>query len=186
MAETILITGGCRSGKSAHARRLAESRDGRRLFVATCPVTDDEMQARIARHQEERSRQDWGAVEEQLDPAGAIRAADDYHVVLVDCLTLWVNNLMYEAEQRGRTIKEDEIQQRADDLLDACRGHDGTILFVTNEVGMGIVPDNSLSRRYRDLAGRLNQVVAAGADLVILVVCGIPLTLKGDTPHAAD
>ena len=178
MARIVLITGGCRSGKSAHAQRMAESLDGARVFVATCPVTDDEMRARIARHRQQRRHRDWDTIEEQVDLAAAIGHSRSYGVVLVDCLTLWVNNLMYETGKRDRTVDEHEIERLCGEVLDACRGHGGTVIFVTNEVGMGIVPDNAASRRYRDLVGRCNQVVAAGADEVTLVACGIPSTLK--------
>ena len=187
MGKIILITGGCRSGKSAHAQHTAESLAGRHVYLATCPVSDEEMRARIARHQQQRRRHDWETVEEQVDLAGAILRTgsgtgsenDTGTIVLVDCLTLWVNNLMYEADRRGEHIEEDEVERLASQVLDVCKEHDPTVLFVTNEVGMGIVPDNALSRRYRDLVGRCNQVMAAGADEVRLVACGIPLILKG-------
>lgn len=179
MARIILITGGCRSGKSVHAQHLAESLPGRRLYVATCPVTDDEMAARIARHQQQRRGRDWETVEELVDLAGAIRKAGAA-VVLVDCLTLWANNLMYEAEKQEKEIGEDQVDGRCAEVLDTCRQREGTILFVTNEVGMGIVPDNESSRQFRDLVGRCNQTMAEGADEVTLVACGIPLKLKGE------
>lgn len=180
MGKTILITGGCRSGKSAHAQRLAEALGGRHVYVATCPVTDEEMRIRISRHQHDRRQHAWETIEEQTDLVGAILRAGVEAVVLVDCLTLWVNNVMYEADKRGAAIREDEIERLSGEVLDACRRHGGTVVFVTNEVGMGIVPDNETSRRYRDLVGRCNQVIAVGADEVTLVACGIPLTLKGE------
>jgi len=180
MARIILITGGCRSGKSAHAQRLAESLVGRHVYVATCPITDDEMRARIARHQQQRLHHDWETVEEPIDLGDAILRAGTNAIVLVDCLTLWVNNLMYEADKQGEKVDEHDVDRLCDQVLDACRRHDGTVFFVTNEVGMGIVPDNGISRRYRDLVGRCNQTIAAGSDEVTLVACGIPLTLKGE------
>ncbi|MHC4404462.1 MAG: bifunctional adenosylcobinamide kinase/adenosylcobinamide-phosphate guanylyltransferase [Planctomycetota bacterium] len=180
MGKTILITGGCRSGKSAHAQRLAESLVGRHVYVATCPVTDDEMRERIARHQQQRRRHDWETVEESIDLADAILHAGTAAIVLVDCLTLWVNNVMYEADKQGTKVEEHDIERLCGQVLTACCRHDGTVLFVTNEVGMGIVPDNAISRRYRDLVGRCNQTIAANADEVTLVACGIPLTLKGN------
>ena len=180
MAKIVLVTGGCRSGKSAHAQCLAESLAGRHVYVATCPITDDEMRERIARHREQRRRHDWETVEEPIELANAIRNAPAGAIVLVDCLTLWVNNLLYGADQRGEKIEEDDIRQLCDTVLDACRRREGTVLFVTNEVGMGIVPDNAVSRHYRDLVGRCNQTMAAGADEVTLISCGIPLRLKGE------
>ena len=178
MAEIVLVTGGCRSGKSAYAQALAESLPPRRLFVATCPVTDEEMRRRIEAHQFARRDRGWETVEEQLDLAGALRRAPEHSAVLVDCLTLWVNNLMYRAEQDGRTVTEAEIATRAGDVLAAAASCRGTVVFVTNEVGLGVVPDNALARRYRDLVGRANQTIAAQADAVTLVTCGIPWHLK--------
>lgn len=178
MSAVILITGGCRSGKSAHAQHLAESLGGKRAYVATSPVADEEMRVRIARHRQERCNRGWETIEEQTDLAGAILHAREYAVVLVDCLTLWVNNLMHEADERGETVEEHDVERLCRAILDACRQHRGTIVFVTNEVGMAIVPDNPVSRRYRDLAGRCNQVIAAGADEVTFLVCGVPLALK--------
>ena len=186
MARIVLITGGCRSGKSAHAQGQAESLAGPRLYVATCPVTDDEMRARIARHQEERRGRGWESVEQPVALAEAIRNAGDAAVVLVDCLTLWINNVMYEAEEQGKEIGEDDVEGLCREVLAACRRREGTIFFVTNEVGMGIVPDNAVSRRYRDLVGRCNQMMAEGADEVTLVACGIPMTLKGEDDRVAS
>lgn len=179
MGRIILVTGGCRSGKSAHAQQLAESLPGRRLYVATAPVIDAEMADRVRRHQAARGF-GWRTVEEPVALAAALaREAADADIVLVDCLTLWVNNLMYVAGQAGRDVTEEQIAAEADGVLAACRSLDATVIFVTNEVGLGVVPDNPLARRYRDLVGRCNQIVAAAADVVTLVACGIPLNLKG-------
>ena len=178
MARIVLVTGGSRSGKSAHAQRLAESLPGRRVFVATCPALDGETRERIRRHQEARARADWHTIEETADLAEALTTADGFDVVLVDCLTLWIGNRMHEAETRGGEVTEDAIALRCGEILEAARRRKGTVIFVTNEVGMGIVPDNAMARRFRDLAGRCNQTMAAGADEVLLLTCGIPLTLK--------
>jgi len=186
MAKTILITGGCRSGKSAYAQHRAESLAGSRIYVATCPVTDQEMQARIARHIEQRARRKWKTVEEQIALALAIENADGGSVILVDCLTLWVNNLMYEAEKRGDRFDEVDIEAECIRVCEVASEHSGTVIFVTNEVGMGIVPENAAARRYRDLAGRCNQTVAAAADEVSLVVAGIPMTIKGENNGVAS
>jgi adenosylcobinamide kinase/adenosylcobinamide-phosphate guanylyltransferase len=168
MARLILITGGCRSGKSAHGQRLAERFPGRRAFIATCPLVDDEMRQRIRRHQQAREAAHWQTIEEPLNLDRALAAARQCEVVLVDCLTLWVSNLMYEAEQRGAQIEEEEMARRGVELLESCRSHPGTVILITNEVGMGIVPENGLARRYRDLIGQCNQTIAAGADAVAL------------------
>jgi adenosylcobinamide kinase/adenosylcobinamide-phosphate guanylyltransferase len=178
MARVVLVTGGCRSGKSAYAQNLAESLPGRRAYVATCPVVDDEMRRRIEKHRQARS-QLWETFEEPLLLDGAIRSTAAFPVVLVDCLTLWVNNLMYRAQQQGQDTGEEQVAANCGQVLAACKDRAGTVIFVTNEVGMGIVPDNAPARRYRDLVGRCNQVMAAGADAVALVSCGIPLFLKG-------
>ena len=178
MARIILITGGGRSGKSSYARKMAEGLTGPRAFVATCPILDEEMRERVRKHQQARTRSEWQTIEETVDLAGVLADAREYEVILVDCLTLWINNLMYEAEKAGRQINEDEIRRRACELLAACAKRSGTVIFVTNEVGMGIIPENALARRYRDLVGRCSQVIAAAAAAVILVACGIPLKLK--------
>ena len=179
MARIVLVTGGARSGKSAYARRVGEALPGPRALVATCPVIDDEMRARIRKHRKARSQKDWDTLEETAALTRILREAEKYRVLLVDCLTLWINNLMYEAERSGREVEEEEMEERCRALLAACSPRRGVVIFVTNEVGMGIVPENALARRYRDLVGRCNQVVAAGADEVVFLVCGIPLRLKG-------
>lgn len=178
MAQMILITGGSRSGKSAYAQKLAESLAGPRAFVATCPVIDDEMRERIRKHRQARQKRRWRTIEEPVDLPGALRDAKQYKVVLVDCLTLWINNLMFEAEKRRKTISEESVTRQCQKLRTAGRAHSGTILFVTNEVGMGIVPENALARLFRDLAGRCNREMAQVCDRVVLLVAGQPLELK--------
>jgi len=179
MARIALVTGGCRSGKSAYAQRLAESLPPSRLYVATCPVTDDEMAMRIERHRQARRDRDWQTVEEQIDLPGVFRTHSHHNVILVDCVTLWINNLMYQAEREPRRIDEDEIAHRLGLTLDAAATCRGTAIFVTNEVGLGVVPENALTRCYRDLVGRANQILSVRAESVTLVCCGIPLQLKG-------
>ena len=179
MADIILITGGSRSGKSAYAQRLAETLPGPRAYVATCLVVDPEMATRVEKHRESRRISEWTTIEEPADLAGAIRWAAAYRVVLVDCLTLWVNNLLYEAERRGGLFTEEEAADRFREVIAACRAFPGTVIFVTNEVGMGIVPMDEATRRFRDCAGRMNQMIAAAAAEVTFVVSGIPLRLKG-------
>ncbi len=190
MAEIVLVTGGSRSGKSRYAQELAEAVHEKRTFVATCPVVDEEMAERIRRHQRARGI-GWITLEEAVDLPGALRRAAGSGVVLVDCLTLWVNNLLYEetlrfARENGAEgpagssgLSEDEMEAQCREVLRACAELPGMVIFVTNEVGMGIVPDNALSRRFRDLAGRCNQVIARGADRVVLMVSGIAATIKG-------
>ncbi|MGO9569335.1 MAG: bifunctional adenosylcobinamide kinase/adenosylcobinamide-phosphate guanylyltransferase [Desulfomonilaceae bacterium] len=178
MAKIILITGGTRSGKSEYARKTAEALPGNRAFVATCLATDEEMSRRIKKHQEERLKADWHTIEEPLELADTLRKTQGFDVLLVDCLTLWISNLMYETRGEENGLSEDDITDKTNELLNACSGLAGTVIFVTNEVGSGIVPEHSVSRLYRDLVGRCNQIVAQGADEVTLVACGLPLNLK--------
>lgn len=178
MADIILVTGGSRSGKSSHAQKLAETLGGPRAYLATCPILDEEMAERCRKHQEARSAAAWDTIEEERDIAGVIRKDRTHSVILVDCLTLWVNNLMYAAEQEGKLLTEEDIATDCRLLLEACKAFSGTVIFVTNEVGMGIVPGNPASRRFRDLAGRCNQIMAASANDVIFMVSGIPWPLK--------
>ena len=179
MAEMILITGGCRSGKSAFAQRIAEALPGPRIYIATAPVTDPEMEERVRKHREARYGRGWRTVEEGIDLAGAIRRSDTSRVLLVDCLTLWISNLLYETEKRGEALTEEVVADRCREVIDACGSIGGTVILVTNELGMGIVPENETARRFRDTAGRGNQEIAAAADRVTLMVSGIPLALKG-------
>jgi adenosylcobinamide kinase/adenosylcobinamide-phosphate guanylyltransferase len=178
MGKIILVTGGSRSGKSQFAQKAAEELPGPRAFIATCPVIDDEMQMRIRKHQEARRGKDWQTIEEPLDIESAVRNAHGFNALVVDCLTLWINNLLYEARKTGSTISEADIAVYCHELLAACKVHPGTILFVSNEVGMGIVPENPLSRLYRDLVGRCNQIMAGTSHRVVLLVCGQPLEIK--------
>jgi adenosylcobinamide kinase/adenosylcobinamide-phosphate guanylyltransferase len=161
-----LVVGGARSGKSAHAERQALATGLRCVYVATAQAHDDEMARRIAHHRARRPA-DWRTVEAPLDLAAALRreAADDA-CLLVDCLTLWLSNLIL-AE------RADEI----DTLLAALPALPGRVILVSNEVGWGIVPENALARRFRDEQGRLNQRVAELAGRVTLVAAGLPLTL---------
>ena len=178
MAPVILITGGSRSGKSAFAQQMAEQIQGPRLFVATCPHTDSEMDERIHRHRQDRQGKGWQSVEEPLFLPEQLDNCKPGTTVLIDCLTLWVNNLMFEAEKHKQGLNEDQVAVRAERLGQAACAHQGSVILVTNEVGLGIVPDNPMARLYRDLVGRCNQVVAQRADQVFLVSCGIPLQIK--------
>ncbi len=183
MAGIILITGGTRSGKSEYARKRAEILPGARAFVATSLPIDEEMIRRIKRHQQERLKADWHTIEEPFELAETIQTAQRFDVFLVDCLTLWISNLMYRAHQQERYLSEEDMEGKANELLRACSTIQGTVIFVTNEVGAGIVPENDVSRHYRDLVGRCNQVMASGANEVTLVACGLPLNLKRGKPE---
>jgi len=195
MAEIILITGGSRSGKSTFAQQLAESLSETRTYIATCPIIDGEMADRIEKHRRDRQDRRWQTIEEEIDLAGALtqgmrresqkkgEAAEGEKqpggVILVDCLTLWINNLLYQAEKRGASLSEADIVAASQEVLQAARTRAGTVIFVSNEVGMGIVPDHFSGRLFRDLAGRCNQVFAREADTVVFMVSGIPMWIKG-------
>lgn len=178
MGYFILVTGGARSGKSTYALERSEKISSKKCFVATCPVIDPEMDDRIHAHKLERQGRGWDSIEEEQDICSLLEKLEQYDVVLIDCLTLWVNNLMYQAEQSGLFYGEKEIRLQTDLLALAIEKYPGTIVCVTNEVGMGIVPDNAMARRYRDLVGSCNRYLAKKADEVILVSCGLALPLK--------
>ncbi len=166
-----LITGGSRSGKSLYALKLAESYK-QKIFIATAQAMDDEMKARILIHQKERG-ESYQTIEEPLEIAGAIRSINDStSVIILDCLTVWLGNLLFHLEN-----KQDR-SERINDFIKTLKSPPCDILIVTNEVGMGIVPEKELSRQFRDDAGSLNQQVAKLADEVIMMVSGIPLKIK--------
>lgn len=163
-----LVLGGARSGKSALAEGVVRAAGPSPVYIATAEAWDDEMRARIAEHRAQRDGQGWRTVEAPLDLPGALAGAGDAPV-LVDCLTLWLTNLM---------LGEHDIPAAAAALL-AALDRPGPTVLVANEVGLGIVPDNALARRFRDAAGRLNQQVAARADTVVFTAAGLPMVLKG-------
>ncbi len=178
MGRLILITGGARSGKSDYALQRALQLDGEHFFFATCPVVDPEMDERVRRHKAERKEAEWKTVEEEILLAKRLLELPRHSVCLLDCLTLWVNNLMYAAQKADILFREDEMQEKCEELIGAAGQYGGTLLCVSNEVGLGIVPDNPAARLYRDLVGRCNRLIAGAADEVIFVSCGLPLSLK--------
>jgi adenosylcobinamide kinase/adenosylcobinamide-phosphate guanylyltransferase len=164
-----LILGGARSGKSRYAEALVESQPGPCVYLATAEAGDAEMAARIAAHRARRGAR-WTTVEVPLDLVGALElAAGPDRAVLVDCLTLWLSNLL----GAGR-----DVASECDGLLAALPGLAGPVVFVSNEVGQGVVPDNALARAFVDRAGRLHQDLAAAADRVIFMTAGLPRDLK--------
>jgi adenosylcobinamide kinase/adenosylcobinamide-phosphate guanylyltransferase len=169
-----LILGGARSGKSRYALTLAENFPLPRLFVATCEPRDEEMQARVDNHQQERGL-DWETREACLDlPDLLAHPPEGYGVILVDCLTMWLANVQLNAGAKSAGIRSE--CGRLAQALTAART---PTILVSNEVGWGIVPDNPLAREFRDQAGWLHQKVAQVADRVVLVVAGLPLLIKG-------
>jgi adenosylcobinamide kinase/adenosylcobinamide-phosphate guanylyltransferase len=168
----IFITGGARSGKSDFALKLAQGLAGPKAYLATAQALDKEMAERIQKHKRNRPR-DWQTLEEPLQIAKVIgEQGDHFSVILVDCLTLWISNSMMAKWSLKKLLQE------ADRLLEACRGMRGTVIIVSNEVGLGIVPDNPSARNFRDLSGLIHQKVARQADEVYLLVSGLPLQLK--------
>ena len=161
-----LVTGGARSGKSRYAQELAESLGSERVYLATGQAFDQEMADRIARHQAERGP-GWRTVEAPLQVAEHLGEAP---VVLLDCLTLWLSNLMHAERDLA-------LERRA--LVEAVAAAENDLVLVTNEVGLGIVPMNPMARRFRDEAGWLAQDLAQVCDTVVLCVAGIPMKVKG-------
>ena len=165
-----LVLGGARSGKSRHAETLLEGGAGPCVYLATAEAGDAEMAARIAAHRERRGLR-WTTVEEPLELVAALaRISTQENAVLVDCLTLWLGNLLAAGRDPGA---------EGERLLAALPGLPGPVVFVSNEVGQGVVPMTALARRFVDEAGRLHQALAAAADTVILMTAGLPLPLKG-------
>lgn len=178
MGRIVFVTGGRRSGKSAYAQKLAESYDHPLLYIATCPVIDEEMAVRIENHKKDRAGAGWDTTEEPLYVAGAIKEAIGYKTILVECLTLWINNIMFEAEKDGKRLTESKMSELTHDVLTESEKSDSTLIFVSNEVGLGIISDNRLARDFSDIAGRVNQIVAKQADQAIMMVSGLPIILK--------
>jgi len=178
-----LLIGGVRAGKSSRALAIAEARPDDRplLFVATAQAFDDEMRARIDAHQRERSSR-WHTVESPIDVAvhlGAFISTHDVGAVVIDCITLWVSNILLTLPEDADA--ESVISDRTRSLIECCRriSSSGTdVIIVTNEVGLGVVPPTPLGRRYRDALGRANQLFAAAADEATLLVAGLSLPLK--------
>ena len=172
MANVILVTGGARSGKSRLAEKLAESFGSPLCYVATGEARDPEMAERIAAHRARRG-EEWQTIEEPRNLVESLRSADgSYQAVLVDCITLWISNLLLHYGTAEPVL--DEVRT----LVKTLAERKTPVIFVSNEVGMGIVPENALARTFRDLAGRANELLAAAADEVYVTFSGIPLKLK--------
>lgn len=175
----ILFTGGARSGKSLSAEQYALAQGGPLAYIATAQVYDQEMESRVALHRQRRADQ-WITFEAPYDADQIIQqAAQEAKVILFDCLTLYTSNLLLDPQ--GPENPEEKYQytmEKIDKLISSARASERTVVFVTNEVGMGIVPTNALARQYRDLSGSANQKVAAAADEVYLVVSGLAVEIK--------
>lgn len=170
LPKLTLVLGGAASGKSSLAEVLCFQTKKRRIYVATSQAFDDEMRAKISAHRAQRGP-DWMTLEAPLDVAGALMSRVKDEIVLLDCATLWLSNVL---------LAEQDERAAGDALLAALVASAAQIVVVSNEVGHGIVPDNALARQFRNAQGRLNQMLAAHADLVVHVVAGLPQVLKGD------
>jgi len=182
----IFITGGARSGKSRFALEMAESLVMRhdssphlKAYIATAEALDDEMKERIERHKDKRGA-DWYTFEEPVNIASLInKIQDKYNVILLDCLTLWLSNIMHKEADINKEIESLISSLVTQPALRLTKDYPSLIFIVSNEVGMGIVPENDLARRFREWAGFLNQKVAEIADEVYFMVSGIPVKIKG-------
>ncbi|NCF46729.1 MAG: bifunctional adenosylcobinamide kinase/adenosylcobinamide-phosphate guanylyltransferase [Alphaproteobacteria bacterium] len=168
MSSSLLITGGARSGKSSFAEKRTLSYGTPVIYIATAQAFDEEMENRIQLHQQRRG-DEWRTISEPLAIANILTSLDRQGACLVDCLTLWLSNLIFA---------EEDISKATSSLIEAIATRRDPVILVTNEVGGGIVPENALARRFRDEAGRLNQIVAEAVDEVYTCISGIPLKLK--------
>ncbi len=169
--KVVLITGGVRSGKSRFAQQLALKWPPPVIYVATASAEDEEMEIRIRKHQQSRPKE-WRTVEERSDLIGVFGSLKEVSTVIVDCLTLWISNLIFQG------LNDEEILARAQGLKESLSVSDHRVILITNEVGWGIVPASKLGRRFRDLQGMVNQIMAEGADEVYLMISGLPLRIK--------
>jgi adenosylcobinamide kinase/adenosylcobinamide-phosphate guanylyltransferase len=174
----ILVLGGARSGKTGFAERLAMRAGHKPVYLATAEALDGEMRERVRTHQEQRSGR-FATIEEPLDLSDAIlKAARDHDVILVDCLTLWITNMLGANKDVAGAVEEL--------VLTLAEVHSARVILVSNEVGLGIVPDNALARIFRDLAGSAHQRLAEICEDVYFIVAGLPIVLKGEQPVVAE
>lgn len=169
-----LVLGGCKSGKSSYAQALAESLSTEnRVYLATCVPLDNEMKDRVEKHKEDRD-ETWATIEEAMDvPLAITKTGETAGVILLDCITLWLTNLFMT--DMGLTA----VHKKVDELVEAIAQCPCPVVVVSNELGWGVVPENGTARRFRDLAGLVNQQLAAMMDKVVMTVAGLPMTLKG-------
>lgn len=170
------VVGGAASGKSAFAERLTRAAKKPKVYVATMQPFDDEMRAKLNKHQAMRGA-DWHTIEAPLDPGKAITEAGSDQIVLLDCVTLWLSNVL---------LADRDVEVACDQLLQVLANALCEVVVVSNEVGMGIVPDNALSRQFRNAQGRLNQRLAVQANNVVTVIAGLPIVLKGQLEIAPE
>lgn len=165
-----VLLGGARSGKSSHAVELGRRHDGPVIFVATAPALDDDMRRRIDRHR--RERPDWPTVEEPHDLVPIVDRADASTLVVVDCITLWVSNLLWRGDS------DDDVEKEARRFAECARRSPARVLAISNEVGLGVHPETELGRRYRDVLGRVNATLVDAATRTLFMVAGRALNLE--------
>ena len=171
--EILFVTGGCRSGKSSFALDYANRHFSKKVYLATSLALDDEMKTRIKRHQEQRGS-DWITIEEAKNVSRAVSSlSEEIDVVLLDCITMWISNLLLDGQGQERIFQETES------LIETIKRAPQSIITVSNEVGSGVVPDNTISRMFRDIVGIANQRIAACSDSVVLTVAGLSNVIKG-------
>lgn len=168
-----IIIGGAASGKSAYGEQIVNKSGRGKIYVATARVFDDEMRGKVAKHVADRGK-GWHTIQADLDIEKALQECSKNDVAFVDCATMWLTNVM---------LDEIDVDHASSKLLNTLKNTPCPVVVVTNEVGHGIVPDNKLARAFREAQGRLNQQLAAQADLVVLVTAGLPLALKGELPR---
>lgn len=169
-----LVIGGASSGKSSFAEAMVHDSGLAKTYLATAQAFDDEMKAKIEAHREARAGFGWRTVETPLELAKELAQLDSDEVALVDCASLWLSNIMFATR---------DWEGEAEELCEVLELMPNPAVIVTNEVGHGIVPENKLAREFRDAHGQLNQILAAQADLVVLVIAGLPMVLKGNLPE---
>jgi len=174
MSEITFVLGGARSGKTSFAQTLAESLKGPKIYLATCLAFDDELKKRVIKHQNERDSDLWETIEEPMDFSPYLKNCEKQAIILLDCLTLWINNLLYECPN----ISEEDIAEKIKRTFSSLKNFNHLIV-VSNEVGLGLVPIEKDARKYRDILGKANQVLAQISKRVIFISCGLPLYLKG-------
>jgi len=175
----VLVTGGARSGKSRFAEEYVKKYNAKTAYFATAHIFDEEMRERIQMHQTQRPK-GWTTYETPFNAEIELKCAtESFDAILFDCLTIYTSNLLLSPEMpEERHLRQQQILDKTEKLMKAAKEGQASVIFVTNEVGFGIVPDNPLAREYRDIAGLVNQKAAAWADEVHLVVCGLPIRIK--------
>jgi adenosylcobinamide kinase/adenosylcobinamide-phosphate guanylyltransferase len=173
LSRLIFVTGGARSGKSDFSARLAEADDGKKVYLATATPGDPEMAERIARHKAARG-DGWVTIEEPVKLVEAVSGIEPGAALVLDCVTLWLTNLLMTCEDGF----EECACAMGRELVAALKDISGTAVVVSNEIGLGVVPDNALGRKFRDVAGRVNRIIAEAADEAYLVVSGMPVKIK--------